>query len=96
MDEIMARSLRSLAGFYMGEYGDFVLERNIVTTTLLYIFKFYYNILCGIIHKIIILSWDHNNLLFVQYYLIHDFQCFDFSGGTGGWVFYQIIVTMKR
>ena len=33
----MARSLRSLAGFCRGEYGDFVLERNIITTTLMLI-----------------------------------------------------------
>ena len=32
-DIIMARSLRSLAGFCMGEYRDFELERNIYITT---------------------------------------------------------------
>ena len=32
-DIFMARSLRSLAGFCMGEYERFVLERNIIITT---------------------------------------------------------------
>ena len=45
-DIFMARSLRSLAGFCMGEYGDFVSERNIITTTR-HISNIYYNTLCG-------------------------------------------------
>ena len=37
-DTIMARSLRSLAGFCMGEYRDFELEKNIIITTLILTF----------------------------------------------------------
>ena len=33
-DIFMARSLCSLAGFCMGEYRDFELEKNIIITTL--------------------------------------------------------------
>ena len=37
-DIFMARSLRSLAGFCMGEYGKSELARNIYITTLLLVF----------------------------------------------------------
>ena len=41
-DTIMARSLRSLAGFCMGEHRDFEMEKNILITTYVIILKFHY------------------------------------------------------
>ena len=52
IDIFMARSLRSLAGFCMGEYRDFGSERNIIITTLGNISNIYYRLFVA---KIIIL-----------------------------------------
>ena len=56
IDKIMARSLRSLAGFCMGEYGKFELE--IILLQLLIIFEYLFTLQvflpCNIIESMIL------------------------------------------